>query len=70
MRIAMANKCPYHLPHIGGDCVYCERDKLKALVREMGCALKFSTYGSLEGILKRSQEILSRPEVQAIMEDE
>ena len=44
-------KCSYSLCYIGGECVFCERDRLKALVREgedkceitcLTCQTKFS----------------------------
>jgi len=30
----MTETCNYSRPHIGGECIYCERDRLKALVKQ------------------------------------
>jgi hypothetical protein len=59
-------------------CVYCERDALKALVRELaqfaeyvaGHPLPTSGGDYLWRLSRTANEFLSRPEVRAIMEEE
>ena len=46
--------CPYSLSHIGGDCVYCERDALKAGLRKAIEGLE-----AVNSLVRRAQDVLS-----------
>ena len=75
-------KCLYGQTHYGygvSGCIYCERDILKTLVREIGaaangltgyseCIYDCSLFPPYEEAEKEVLEVLSRPEVKAIME--
>lgn len=67
--------CPYShtLCTPEEPCAYCERNMLRALVREMGKAIQYvlsPEFYAKSGVRRRIllEEILNRPEVKAIME--